>query len=1299
MFLRLTTLIPIFLFLTLPIKLHAQVNNVSVDFQSWNLTHILYEGYGQRTDGVTPEEQFVTLRLVADGPDGIEVLDQAPIPETGQATIEGVIAHHNLPPGATYQYRIESLRGNGDTQTHDSESVTLDSTAHGWLGIDETIAPHPTATLSLGFVVISPGISLTLEDGAYTGGDFNIQGTLQLGNVDFGEDSDAFFDFYSPANLAHAPPGTYYLRDGPNTIANGEYLRLHIYHDVTIEDSSVYTFEFHNTDPIEFNLRDCFVGEAMDWVGNDENPVNITSEGTEWEGLVYCYIKSGETFTTSEGQEPAIISGGNQQYHIEEDGSLECTDTFFRGGLTLDGDGDASFDNCEFAESMGIKEYPDVSITSSFLNSAIVFEGEQWLLAGAEKATIENNTFMGGGAVHVPDNPNSTSGSMVLGANFYGDSNGPRLGSSSSIFLLPRGAQVSDGSASYGNPPLLTVGQHLTAPTVERRDYFKFPNIWMTGLTICQNSSPHGGTSSYLMPGRETLLSVEVTASAEELGGVKIYAVFDGEQIEATNPYPTLYRDSAAFAAKDIRRGRSTVNFFLPPVPKGQETATLTVYAKTTGNTEFENNPEEIELHNQTLHFNVPYSSKLNVTIVPVKLLLPGYLTVPAPNGTEAKEAIEEAFRAMLPLSKDDVNFEVGGTHYFTGLLSNLYGTAGGIALANGVATYLRARLFLWNGSTYATGNDQVDIVIAILPSGALGPGIGGASLKLRRSILVIDENSPEAAIHELGHAFGLYIGTEQYDLIAPSGQEALGMTIFIPEPIRMDGVFGDSRRMLHIPPKNAPWYSPTNQWFDIMSSISQQVWPIPETAAALQEKLQIYLLHLKKEQQTREEKQIPVGEQLILLRGLISRVEPTNPAYKRYWFNPGTVEAMPLPEGSTHTQPAYSYYSDYAIEVYDEDDNVLLWEAFGLTPDQEVGQENDLWYATYAIPGNTAAYRIYNYWTNEDILVCDPQGPISNTITSPASGETLGSTLTLAWTDTVPRDSGSALAPARHSLLYSIDGGTTWTGMDNMLPENSYDLSTDPLPSRSDVLLKVLTTDGLQVAESVVGGLTQGPRTPLLTINTPQDRDRAFAGHLWTLDADAVDIDAQTTIEGTWTSNLDGILGTNNTLTGIDLSVGDHVITFSAEGTDGLAAQQQIEVFVDEQQQVDLAIEEDALYFEIPKEGYDLLSGNYTLQSDTEHVLALSLRNEGIATNATLRLYLTPPDSAEELLAEETLTLEPFEEATLRAQITPQTPGTYLLRAEAIANDPSDTNTTNNSRSWAFSLTDGIIGNLWLLD
>jgi hypothetical protein len=153
------------------------------------------------------------------------------------------------------------------------------------------------------------------------------------------------------------------------------------------------------------------------------------------------------------------------------------------------------------------------------------------------------------------------------------------------------------------------------------------------------------------------------------------------------------------------------------------------------------------------------------------------------------------------------------------------------------------------------------------------------------------------------------------------------------------------------------------------------------------------------------------------------------------------------------------------------------------------------------------------------------------------------------------------------YTLQYSPDSGQTWQVLAFGLTDESHQvLSLYNLTGSDQAKIRVLATDGGNTGVDVSDGDFSVPNTPPLpVIQSPGHLADFPLGGRIPLSGSATDredgvLPAQAL---TWESNLDGFLGTGDKLEPTTLSAGNHVLTLTAEDSDGAIAQAQVGVVV----------------------------------------------------------------------------------------------------------------------------------------
>ncbi len=181
--------------------------------------------------------------------------------------------------------------------------------------------------------------------------------------------------------------------------------------------------------------------------------------------------------------------------------------------------------------------------------------------------------------------------------------------------------------------------------------------------------------------------------------------------------------------------------------------------------------------------------------------------------------------------------------------------------------------------------------------------------------------------------------------------------------------------------------------------------------------------------------------------------------------------------------------------------------------------------------------------------------------ITSPAGGETIDSSMTIAWTANDPNASDKLLA----TVQYSPDNGASWRAMLTAIPSNSGGAPTSlslsalsgiPASAGSTGLIRVAVSDGVNTALSTSRAFTVVNRAPQPIITLPVVDQQYAAGASVTLDGAAMDTE-DGGLSGTslaWT--LDGgSVGGGERITLDGLAPGLHTARLTATDSAGKAA------------------------------------------------------------------------------------------------------------------------------------------------
>jgi alpha-tubulin suppressor-like RCC1 family protein len=232
--------------------------------------------------------------------------------------------------------------------------------------------------------------------------------------------------------------------------------------------------------------------------------------------------------------------------------------------------------------------------------------------------------------------------------------------------------------------------------------------------------------------------------------------------------------------------------------------------------------------------------------------------------------------------------------------------------------------------------------------------------------------------------------------------------------------------------------------------------------------------------------------------------------------------------------------------------------------PAQAMGDETHESYPTpggsfrliVPLPAGTTQAEIYSDLSNKVIWSqsISPYRP-TVTMTSPATGSTLPGTgpLTVSW-----NASDASGEPLEFSVMYSADGGSSWSPIANNLTTASTSIDAGQLTgANGNGIIRVIASDGVNAGSDEAQALTVPPKAPTVAIDAPTSGATFTAAQAVPLQGWASDPQdgSLSGAELTWTSNIDGVLGTGSLIVADGLSVGVHQITLTAVTSDGRTA------------------------------------------------------------------------------------------------------------------------------------------------
>ena len=201
-------------------------------------------------------------------------------------------------------------------------------------------------------------------------------------------------------------------------------------------------------------------------------------------------------------------------------------------------------------------------------------------------------------------------------------------------------------------------------------------------------------------------------------------------------------------------------------------------------------------------------------------------------------------------------------------------------------------------------------------------------------------------------------------------------------------------------------------------------------------------------------------------------------------------------------------------------------------------------------VPASTAEVQLLHDTTVLDTIAVTTNAPTVEITSVSGTGDTLGVEWQASDAD------GDALS---YSIDYSTDGGTTWTPVLFETELQSVQLDTSGLPASAQAFVRVRVDDGFLTSSDSFGPFTVAEHAPEVILLDELDFRPFVAGQEIVVEAMAFDPE-DGPLTGSalqWSSNLDGALGTGETLVldAADLSPGTHRISVEAADSSGRAS------------------------------------------------------------------------------------------------------------------------------------------------
>jgi hypothetical protein len=269
-------------------------------------------------------------------------------------------------------------------------------------------------------------------------------------------------------------------------------------------------------------------------------------------------------------------------------------------------------------------------------------------------------------------------------------------------------------------------------------------------------------------------------------------------------------------------------------------------------------------------------------------------------------------------------------------------------------------------------------------------------------------------------------------------------------------------------------------------------------------------------------------------------------------WVITKTVTPRNPPEGT-----------QYCLEAQDASGVPLVSRCFDLTfVNYETGEATNVDGFNLMLPYPSGVARIVLKKGTEEIAVqlASANAPIV-TVLSPNGGESWSATGTYTITWSASDADGD---PLTYRVLYSPDG-SKWVPVSSIITQTQLAVNAEVLAGGTNALIRVMASDWVNTSSDESDDVfTVGRKPPSAYILSPESGITIQPNTPLLLQGYAYDLEDGVLEEGSlqWSSNIDGALGSGSDVLVI-LSSGQHIITFTAQDSDGNFGEAQISVYV----------------------------------------------------------------------------------------------------------------------------------------
>ncbi|MCX7001618.1 MAG: hypothetical protein NT106_15205 [Candidatus Sumerlaeota bacterium] len=202
---------------------------------------------------------------------------------------------------------------------------------------------------------------------------------------------------------------------------------------------------------------------------------------------------------------------------------------------------------------------------------------------------------------------------------------------------------------------------------------------------------------------------------------------------------------------------------------------------------------------------------------------------------------------------------------------------------------------------------------------------------------------------------------------------------------------------------------------------------------------------------------------------------------------------------------------------------------------------------------GTTELHRVYVSLNAPQVTVVYPNG-----------GENLSGNVSCLWT--ASDDDGDTMT---YTIQMSRDNGANWFMVANNISTTSYEVNVDDLPGGTQCLVRVIATDGVNSGmDESNGTFTIAKKVPDCEIIQPSNNSVFRIGQPVTFLGGAIDPEDGSLQDAnlSWSSDMDGALGTGTTIETESLTLGTHTITLQAMDSDSNLCTSNITILIEDE-------------------------------------------------------------------------------------------------------------------------------------